>query len=108
MNSSMRIGFAVAVAIGLAACGNSNDASDDASADNVEVVADQAMQEGEDYPVEDIPATEPVEETEALAPVEVRSNTEQSEDAAALAERIKAEIAQSQETGAAPAENVEE
>ena len=37
------IAFAAAAAYGLAACGKSDDASEDAMADNVEMPADQAM-----------------------------------------------------------------
>ena len=43
MNKFALIAFASAAALGLAACGSSDDASEDAEADTVEIPADEAM-----------------------------------------------------------------
>lgn len=82
---------AAALALALAACGSSDDASDDASAENVEVMADEAMESVTEEPVEDTAVAEEPEEP-ALSPVEEASNAEQGEDAEALAARIRAEL----------------
>lgn len=98
MKSTLRMGIAAAgataLALALAACGNSDDASEDATAESVEVTADEAMEQVTEEPVEDtaVAAPEPVEEPE-ISEVEIKSNTQQSEEAQELADQIKAELA---------------
>jgi len=74
------VAFASAAALSLAACGSSEDASEDAMADNVEVPADEAMT-GVEEPVLDAGATE--EPTDAAD--EAAATTEEAADAAAAA-----------------------
>jgi hypothetical protein len=57
MNKIVMTAFASAAALTLAACGSSDDASEDAMADNVEMPADEAMAD----------AAEPVADTDLTA-----------------------------------------
>lgn len=64
MKKIAHIAFASAVALTLAGCGSSDDASTEAMADDVEVPADEAMSEVEDagaLPAADVGATEDAE-----------------------------------------------
>ncbi|WP_435416667.1 hypothetical protein WAB17_07115 [Parerythrobacter aurantius] len=110
---SSRKGFALAgiLVLALAACSNSDDVSEDAAAENVEVTAEEALEDVTETPVQDSavvarPEDDAAEEGPELDPVEVKSNEEQSEDAAALADKIRAELGQAPaaETPPAPAE----
>ncbi|MBY8337008.1 hypothetical protein KYN89_08095 [Alteriqipengyuania sp. NZ-12B] len=98
MKFTTRMGLAVvtgASALALAACGDSNDASDEVVAEDVEVVADDAMDGVADEPIEDdsampeapppAPASEgPTAEERAEADREkMQSDAEAAEAAAA-------------------------
>ena len=74
--------FAAAAAMGLAACGSADDASEDATADNVEMPADQAMATA-DQPVPDPNASSDVDEGASGVPDATASQA--GEDAAAAA-----------------------
>lgn len=98
MKFTTRMGLAGVIgasALALAACGDSNDASDEVEAEDVEVVADDAMSGVADEPIEDdsamaeqpmpAPATEgPTAEERAEAEREkMQSDAEAAEAAAA-------------------------
>lgn len=68
-----RIALTAAATFALAACGSTEDASTEAEADSVEVVADEALGDLDELPVED-----PAANAEAAAPAEV-SETEQAQ-----------------------------
>jgi hypothetical protein len=80
------IAFASTAALGLAACGSSDDASEDAMADTVEIPADEAMA-GLPDPVADEPgeATETTEETR-------RTAEQAADDAVATVDDVEAAV----------------
>ncbi|UIP07496.1 hypothetical protein LY632_03610 [Erythrobacter sp. SDW2] len=109
MNTAFRFGLVVAGSLALAACGSSDDVSEDTTAESVEVIAEETMEPVTEGPVEDTAvAPQPVEEEQDISPVEIKSNTEQSEEAAALAAEIQAELAKGNEPATGAAEPVEE
>ena len=69
------IGLAGVSALALAACGDSNDASDEVMAEDVEMPADEAMDEIDEEPVEDTAAPAP-------APAPAPANTQTAEERA--------------------------
>lgn len=76
--------FASAAALALAACGSSDDASEDAMADDVEMPADEAMT-GVEVPVADPAATEDAE-------AEATPTTSTVEEAGAAAAAAAADV----------------
>jgi len=76
--------FASAAALALAACGSSDDASEDAMADDVEMPADEAMT-GVEVPVVDPAATEDAE-------AEATPTTSTVEEAGAAAAAAAADV----------------
>lgn len=86
MNRIVAPALVVLASLGVAACGSSNDASEDAIADTVEMPADEAM-EGTPEPVADEDAlTDPVEAATADAEENMDALEEQAADAAQDAE----------------------
>jgi hypothetical protein len=83
-------------ALALAACGGSDDASEDALADNVEMPADEAMA---DMPMPAADATEAVEDAEASA-----DDAMAAEEAGAAAEQAAADAAAAAEAATEAAE----
>lgn len=83
--------FASAAALALAACGSSDDASEEAMADNVEMPADEAMSTVE-APVVD-PAAASDEESEAEATPTTATAEEAGDAAAAAAADVEAAAA---------------
>ena len=102
MKFTIRLGLIGMSALALAACGDSNDASDEVVAEDVEIVADDAMSDIDAEPVEDeslatpapMPApapteTSPFEERQAAEREKMANDAEAAEKAAA---DIKAEL----------------
>ncbi|MBI1403225.1 MAG: hypothetical protein GC147_08435 [Porphyrobacter sp.] len=82
MNTRASLAAALGVAtLMLAACGSSDDASTEASADTVEMPADEALEGLSDEPVADPEATATEAPETAATPAEV--NAEKAADAAA-------------------------
>ena len=80
MNTRATFGTLAVAALMLAACGSSDDASTEATADTVEMPADEALEAISDEPVADPEATATdAPETEATA----EATAEQAADAAA-------------------------
>lgn len=80
---SIRIALAASLALGLAACGDSQDASDDAMAESVELPADAAMDDVP-MPAENGDALDDAKET--VPPVEkVEQDAQQAADDAQAA-----------------------
>lgn len=94
MKTALRFGLAAAATIALAACGNDNTASEDATAESVEVTADEALEDVTEQPIAD-PAVAPSaparEEDETEAAVEATVQ-EDAENAAAAAEDVRAAL----------------
>jgi len=86
------------VSLALAACGSTEDASTDATADTVEMPADEALQAITDEPVEDAAASESVAEEGADATAAVPQETAEAaaEDAASVAEQVEAAAAEAE------------
>ena len=74
MKFTIRMGLIGVGALALAACGDSNDASDEVVADNVEIPADDALDDIDEEPVMDEEVTPP-----PPAPVETQTAEEQQE-----------------------------
>lgn len=75
--------IAIAGSLGLAACGSSDDASEDAIADSVEMPADEAMADAP-MPVEDTsPSVEEADDTDTVN--EIEQNAQQAADEAQAA-----------------------
>ena len=102
MKFTIRLGLIGMSALALAACGYSNDASDEVVAEDVEIVADDAMSDIDAEPVEDeslatpapMPAPAPTEtstfeERQAAEREKMANDAEAAEKAAA---DIKAEL----------------
>ena len=102
MKFTIRMGLIGVGALALAACGDSNDASDEVVAEDVEIVADDAMTDVDAEPVEDdslatpepMPAPAPTEtstfeERQAAEREKMASDADAAEQAAA---DIKAEL----------------
>jgi hypothetical protein len=91
------VAFAAAAALGLAGCGKSDDASDQATADNVEMPADE------------LPAAAPSAETLPPAPVAPAADASQAalsaEDAARSARDNAISVAEAAKAAAAEAED---
>jgi len=87
---------ACSFALALAACGGSDDASEDALADNVEMPADEALA---DAPMPTADTTEAVDEAEA-SPDEAMA----AEEAGAAAEQAAADAAAAAEAAAGAVE----
>ena len=83
-------------ALALAACGDSDDASEDAMADNVEMPADEAMAE---VPMPAADETEAAEDAEDAAAAQATA-----EEAAAAAEQAAADAAAAAEAATAAAD----
>ena len=85
MNKFALIAFASAATLGLAACGSSDDASEDAMADTVEMPADEAMAGLPDPVADETEAAETSEET--------RQTAEQAaDDAVATVDDVEAAV----------------
>lgn len=105
MKFMIRMGLVGASALALAACGDSDNASDEVVAEDVEIVADEALEDVTDEPIEDdavetpAPPPPPVEtQTAEERAEEVRRSVEDDAAAAeAAAADIMAEIEGSQE-----------
>ena len=105
MKFTIRMGLVGASALALAACGDSDNASDEVVAEDVEIVADEALEDVTDEPIEDdavdtpAPPPAPVEtQTPEERAEEVRRSVEDDAAAAeAAAADIMAEIEGSQE-----------
>ncbi|MBO81080.1 MAG: hypothetical protein CL801_06645 [Citromicrobium sp.] len=98
MKFTIRAGLIGASALALVACGDSDDASDEVIADNVEIPADDAMSDVTDEPMMDDEVAAP-EPAPAPEPVETQTDEERQEavrrsveDEAAAAEATAAEI----------------
>ena len=98
MKFMIRMGLVGVGALALAACGDSNDASDEVIAEDVEILADDAMDGMEDEPVEDEDLATP-EPMPVPAPVETQTAEERQaavrrsvQDEAADAEQAAADI----------------
>ena len=102
MKFTIRLGLIGMSALALAACGDSNDASDEVVAEDVEIVAEDAMSDIDAEPVEDeslatpapMPAPAPTEtstfeERQAAEREKMANDAEAAEKAAA---DIKAEL----------------
>lgn len=94
MKFAIRMSLVGMSALALAACGDSNDASDEVIAEDVEIVADDALTDVTDEPVEDDAVEAP-----APAPVQTQSAEERQEavrqsvqDEADAAEKAAADI----------------
>ncbi|MDJ0642459.1 MAG: hypothetical protein QNJ15_06560 [Erythrobacter sp.] len=87
-----------AASVTLAACGNAEDASVEATADTVEMPADDALQAVTDEPVEDAAATEATGEegTDATAAVSQEDAEAAADDAASIAEQVEAAAAEAE------------
>ncbi|GAA4048553.1 hypothetical protein [Parerythrobacter jejuensis] len=84
MKTALRFGLVAAGALTLAACGDTEDASEEAMADNVEIPADEAMTEVADEPVADDAATaDTAEEASTEATAEEQATAEAAGEAAA-------------------------
>lgn len=93
MKFMIRTGLIGVGALALAACGDSNDASDEVVADNVEVPADEALADIDEVPVEDEAVTPP--------PAPVPTNTQTSEERAAAERERMQDDAEAAEAAAA-------
>lgn len=94
MKTALRLGFAAAATIALAACGNDNTVSEDVTAESVEVTADEALEDVTEQPVADqavAPAAASREEDDTEAAVEATVQ-EDAENAAAAAEDVRAAL----------------
>ena len=92
-------------ALALAACGDAEDASYEAEADNVEVPANEAMDTVEDEPVEDADATaEATEEVADTVEAEADAAAENAEDVVADIEALTNEAMEDGEDAADEAE----
>ena len=94
MKFTIRMGLIGVGALALATCGDSNDASDEVVADNVEIPADDALDDIDEEPVMDEEVTPP-----PPAPVETQTAEEQQEavrrsveDEASSAEDVAAQV----------------
>ncbi|MEL6529614.1 MAG: hypothetical protein AAGK01_02175 [Pseudomonadota bacterium] len=85
-------------ALALAACGSAEDASTEATADTVEMPADEALEAVTDEPVEDSAAAETTAEDsgEATAAVPQETAEAAAEDAASVAEQVEAAAAEAE------------
>ncbi|NCP19708.1 MAG: hypothetical protein GW855_11190 [Erythrobacter sp.] len=102
MKFTVRIGLIGASALALAACGDSDDASDEVVAEDVEIVSDDALSDVSEEPVEDdsvaTPAPMPAPVEEDPAAIEERQAAERekmqtdAEAAAAAADDVRAEL----------------
>lgn len=86
------------LALGLAACGSSDDASTEAMPDTVEMPAEEALAPITDEPVEDLDALGPPVDASERAP-----SVETAEEAADAAESVAAEAAAAAEAADAAA-----
>lgn len=77
-----RIALTAAATIALAACGSSEDASTEAEADSVEILADDALEGVEAAPVEDADAGVEPDDAEDMAPAEEAQIQEAGDKAA--------------------------
>ncbi|GAB5348551.1 hypothetical protein [Alteriqipengyuania sp. 357] len=78
MKFTIRTGLAGAITLGalsLAACGDSDDASDEVVAEDVEIMADEALSDVNEEPIEDDELASP-EPMPAPAPVETQTDEE--------------------------------
>jgi hypothetical protein len=91
------------LALGLAACGSSDDASTEAMPDTVEMPADEALAPIADEPVEDAGALAPPPASDEPAPYE--ATTEEAADAAAQVAADAQAAAEAAEAAAAATEN---
>ena len=97
MKKTAYLAFASFAALSLAACGSSDDASDDATADTVEMPADEAMT-GVEEPVVDPQATATDDASDASA-----AATATAAEAADAAAAAAADVAAAAEAAAAAA-----
>lgn len=104
MRTFANIAFASVAALSLAACGSSNDASEDAVADTVEMPADEAMT-NTPMPAADAGATSEAA-TDAQAPVaEEQEQVTTLEDTGQAAEEAAADAAAAAEAATKAAED---
>ncbi len=96
MKTTLRIGLIGASALALAACGDSDNASDEVVAEDVEIVADDALDGVTDEPLEDdaVEAAQPAPPAQPVQTSEERQEAvrQSVQDDAAEAEKAAADI----------------